>query len=129
MGYAAPRQMPLQYYGPYLDHKMREINAVKKPDIMLVGCQAGTIPYDIVNHNAPIILPRKVGPWPKRLRRPGSGASAIAPDPLHDGPSLAGCAFVAEHCALLSERTQGVYLNRNEARWGVQSVPQAQARP
>ena len=52
MGYAAPRQMPLQYYGPYLDHKMREINAVKKPDIMLVGCQSGTIPYDIVNHNS-----------------------------------------------------------------------------
>ena len=24
MGYAAPREVPLQYYGPYLDHKMRE---------------------------------------------------------------------------------------------------------
>ena len=52
MGYARPKEMPLQYYGPYLDHKMREINAVKKPDIMLVGCQSGTIPYDVVNHNS-----------------------------------------------------------------------------
>lgn len=51
MGYAAPRELPLQYYGPYLDHKMREINAAKKPDIMLVGCQSGTIPYDVANHN------------------------------------------------------------------------------
>ena len=52
MGYAAPRDLPLQYYGPYLDHKMREINAAKKPDIMLVGCQSGTIPYDVVNKNS-----------------------------------------------------------------------------
>lgn len=51
MGYAAPRELPLQYYGPYLDYKMREINAAKKPDIMLVGCQSGTIPYDVANHN------------------------------------------------------------------------------
>lgn len=51
MGYAAPRDLPLQYYGPYLDHKMREINAAKKPHIMLVGCQSGTIPYDVTNHN------------------------------------------------------------------------------
>ena len=52
MGYAAPRDLPLQYYGPYLDHKMREINAAKKPHIMLVGCQSGTIPYDVANHNS-----------------------------------------------------------------------------
>ena len=52
MGYAAPRDLPLQYYGPYLDYKMREINAAKKPDIMLVGCQSGTIPYDVANHNS-----------------------------------------------------------------------------
>ena len=52
MGYAAPRDLPLQYYGPYLDHKMREINAAKKPDIILVGCQSGTIPYDVANHNS-----------------------------------------------------------------------------
>lgn len=52
MGYAVPRDLPLQYYGPYLDHKMREINAAKKPDIMLVGCQSGTIPYDVANHNS-----------------------------------------------------------------------------
>ncbi len=52
MGYAVPRDLPLQYYGPYLDHKMREINAAKKPDIMMVGCQSGTIPYDVANHNS-----------------------------------------------------------------------------
>ena len=31
---------------------MREINAAKKPDIILVGCQSGTIPYDVANRNS-----------------------------------------------------------------------------
>ena len=46
-GYASPLQFPLQVHVPYLDCKMREICATKKPDLMLVGAQSGSIPYDI----------------------------------------------------------------------------------
>ncbi len=51
MGYASPLQLPLQVYVPYLDYKMKEICQKKKPEIMLVGSQSGTIPYDIIEHN------------------------------------------------------------------------------
>jgi uncharacterized NAD-dependent epimerase/dehydratase family protein len=46
MGYASPLRIPLQYYPPYLDARMREI-AQKGVDIILAGSQSGTIPYDI----------------------------------------------------------------------------------
>ena len=51
MGYASPLNMPLQWYVPYLDYKMREICHHKRPDIMLVGSQSGTIPYDVHEHS------------------------------------------------------------------------------
>ena len=51
MGYASPLQLPLQVYVPYLDHKMKEICRKKKPEIMLVGSQSGTIPYDVIEHD------------------------------------------------------------------------------
>jgi len=47
IGYAAPQRLPLQYYLPYLDCKMRAICQSKRPDIILVGAQSGTIPYDV----------------------------------------------------------------------------------
>ena len=50
MGYASPLDLPLQVYVPYLDHKIREINQKKQPDIILVGSQSGTIPYDVNEH-------------------------------------------------------------------------------
>ena len=50
MGYASPLDLPLQYYAPYLDYKMREICQQKKPDIILTGSQSGTIPYDVTEH-------------------------------------------------------------------------------
>ncbi len=46
-GYASPLQFPIQFHAPYLDFKMREVCANKKPDLMLVGAQSGSIPYDI----------------------------------------------------------------------------------
>jgi uncharacterized NAD-dependent epimerase/dehydratase family protein len=46
MGYASPLNMPYQHYAPYLEVKMREISW-KTPDIILVGSQSGTIPYDV----------------------------------------------------------------------------------
>ncbi len=49
-GYASPVQFPLQLHIPYLDFKMREICANKKPDLMLVGAQSGSIPYDVHEH-------------------------------------------------------------------------------
>ena len=51
MGYASPLELPLQVYVPYLDHKMKEICRKKEPEIMLVGSQSGTIPYDVVEHD------------------------------------------------------------------------------
>ena len=50
IGYASPLALPLQVYPPYLDHKMREICRRKKPEIVLVGAQSGTIPYDVLEH-------------------------------------------------------------------------------
>ena len=47
IGYAAPQRLPLQYYLPYLDCKMQAICQRKRPDIILVGAQSGTIPYDV----------------------------------------------------------------------------------
>lgn len=47
MGYASPLELPLQWYAPFLDARMREIAHLGKPDIILVGCQSGTIPYAI----------------------------------------------------------------------------------
>ncbi len=49
IGYASPLELPLQVYLPYLDHEMRAISR-KKPEIILVGSQSGTIPYDILEH-------------------------------------------------------------------------------
>ena len=50
MGYASPLELPLQVYVPYLDYKMREINRKKQPEIILIGSQSGTIPYDVNEH-------------------------------------------------------------------------------
>ena len=50
MGYASPLELPLQYYTPFLDLSMREICYQKRPDIMIVGSQSGTIPYDVDEH-------------------------------------------------------------------------------
>jgi len=47
MGYASPLEFPLQHYAPYLDHKMQEICQKRRPEIVLVGSQSGTIPYDV----------------------------------------------------------------------------------
>ena len=50
IGYASPVDLPLQYYAPFLDIKMREICHTVQPDVMLVGAQSGTIPYDVAEH-------------------------------------------------------------------------------
>ncbi len=47
MGYAASIEMPLDYYAPYLDAKMRQINQRKNPHLILVGSQSGTVPYNV----------------------------------------------------------------------------------
>ena len=51
MGYASPLKLPLQVYVPYLDFKMREMCRKKRPEIILVGSQSGTIPYDLFEHS------------------------------------------------------------------------------
>ena len=50
MGYASPLELPLQYYTPFVHLAMREICYQKRPDIMIVGSQSGTIPYDVDEH-------------------------------------------------------------------------------
>ena len=47
MGYAASVEIPLDYYAPYLDAKMRQINQRKRPHLILVGSQSGTVPYNV----------------------------------------------------------------------------------
>ena len=47
MGYAASIEMPLNYYAAYLDAKIREINHHERPDLILVGTQSGTVPYNV----------------------------------------------------------------------------------
>lgn len=51
MGYASPLKLPLQVYVPYLDFKMREMCRKKRPEIILVGSQSGTIPYELFEHD------------------------------------------------------------------------------
>ncbi len=51
MGYASNVSLPLQYYVPYLDYKLRQLSHQKRPDIILVGSQSGTIPYDVHEHH------------------------------------------------------------------------------
>jgi uncharacterized NAD-dependent epimerase/dehydratase family protein len=51
MGYASPLEMPVQFFAPFLDFKMREIAHFGQPDIIIAGSQSGTIPYDIGLHD------------------------------------------------------------------------------
>ncbi|MDA0745030.1 MAG: DUF1611 domain-containing protein [bacterium] len=50
IGYASPLTLPLQYYAPYLDQKLRDICKQTRPDILLVGAQSGTVPYHVHEH-------------------------------------------------------------------------------
>ena len=52
MGYASPLDLPIQWHVPYLDYKMRQICGQRRPDLILVGSQSGTIPYDVHEHGA-----------------------------------------------------------------------------
>ena len=45
-GYASSVWIPMEAYVPYLDYKMWEVFQRKKPDILIVGAQSGTVPYD-----------------------------------------------------------------------------------
>ncbi len=56
MGYASPLDLPLHLYVPYLDSKMRQICRQRQPDLMIVGSQSGTIPYDVREHGAPSMV-------------------------------------------------------------------------
>ena len=47
MGYASPLSFPVEYYVPYLNNKARDICRQRRPHILLVGSQSGTIPYDV----------------------------------------------------------------------------------
>ncbi len=46
-GYAAPADLPLRMYPPYIDACLRSICADATPDLLLVGTQSGSIPYGV----------------------------------------------------------------------------------
>lgn len=50
MGYAGSVWIPIDYFVPFLDAKMRETCQRNKPHLLLVGTQSGTVPYDIREH-------------------------------------------------------------------------------
>ncbi|MCK4590234.1 MAG: DUF1611 domain-containing protein, partial [Candidatus Latescibacteria bacterium] len=45
-GYAYSVWLPMDAYIAYLDYKIWEISQRRRPDIMIVGAQSGTVPYD-----------------------------------------------------------------------------------
>jgi uncharacterized NAD-dependent epimerase/dehydratase family protein len=45
-GYAYSVWLPMDAYIAYLDYKIWEISQRRRPDIMIVGAQLGTVPYD-----------------------------------------------------------------------------------
>ena len=47
MGYASTVDLPLEVYPEYLDRRMREVCWQRRPDLILVGCQSGSIPFDL----------------------------------------------------------------------------------
>ena len=57
MGYAPAVEMPLDYWVPYLESKMRQICHHRNPDILVVGGQSGTVPYDRDDGNSRYFLP------------------------------------------------------------------------
>ena len=47
IGYACPTNLPLRLYPPYIDACVKAVLADEAKDIVLVGTQSGTIPYDV----------------------------------------------------------------------------------
>jgi len=47
IGYAPPLRLPVQHYLPYLGVRMHEICRTRQPDIIVVGAQSGTVPFDL----------------------------------------------------------------------------------
>lgn len=46
-GYASPLQFPLDWHPGFLDRELRRRCAADQPDLIIVGAQSGTIPYDV----------------------------------------------------------------------------------
>ena len=51
IGYAQPMELTVNYYAPLVDYKMRQLCHQKRPDLILIGAQASTIPYHKQEHN------------------------------------------------------------------------------
>ena len=50
MGYAATVELDVARYPDYLDRRMRQICCRRRPELILVGGQSGTIPFDLHDH-------------------------------------------------------------------------------
>lgn len=50
MGHASPLTMPLQAWVPYLAGSLKVLCQRLQPDLVVVGCQSGTIAYDLDQH-------------------------------------------------------------------------------
>ena len=58
MGYGSPMgDLPMQYFPVFIDAKMRQISSEKRPDIIIAGSQAGTIPYNVKEHALYMLTP------------------------------------------------------------------------
>lgn len=47
MGYDSRVELPLEYWPEYLDCRLRDLCASREPDLIIVGSQSGTVPYDV----------------------------------------------------------------------------------
>ena len=47
IGYASPLDLPLQFHAPFIEAKIRELAASRRPDLIIVGSQSGTVPFDV----------------------------------------------------------------------------------
>ncbi|MBT7858736.1 MAG: DUF1611 domain-containing protein, partial [Gemmatimonadetes bacterium] len=47
MGYDSRVELPVEYWPEYLDRRLRHLCAQRQPDVLVVGSQSGTVPYDI----------------------------------------------------------------------------------
>ncbi len=50
MGYDSRVELPMQHWPMYLDRRMRQLCCEQKPDLVIVGSQSGTIPYNVDDH-------------------------------------------------------------------------------
>lgn len=124
MGYASPLDLPLQLYVPYLDGSLKAICRATNPDLVVVGCQSGVIPYDLEEHAAGslVSLAFLLG------TRPDAGILVVNPadPPEYLRDTVAALAAVAGTRTLglaISDRTREVGERAGRPRLAQRALP------